>query len=134
MNREIKFRGKRVDNGEWVQGFLIKSRVVDDGHCSCEWVYSIQVEHLNNGSYYKYMIYEIETPTVGQFTGLTDKNSVEIYEGDLVKDELTRASIVEFRTGAFCIEGVTLDNHLGYLWSNGYNNVEVVGNIHEVAE
>ena len=140
MNREIKFRGKRVDNGEWVQGFLIKSRVVDDWHCSCDWVYSIQVEHLDNGSYYRYMVYEIETPTVGQFTGLTDKNGVELFEGDLMQwtstdtDGSLMKQIDEIRySDAGFICGKEDECLIYYLMFNPtYENIELIGNIHEV--
>lgn len=74
MNRTIKFRGKRIDNGQWVYGFLADSYYIND----VNWVDLSSIE--------------IDPETVGQFTGLLDKNESEIYEGDIIQVDYIMAT------------------------------------------
>jgi len=139
MNRQIKFRGKRVDNGEWVFGYLT-------------------FFYLNGSEIYtdKARIYDQDNAeshdawsnTVGQFTGLKDKNGNEIYEGDIIalgSDKEKDKCEVTFRNGQFCIIAPWLVKSRAYAvdptvelkaYCNRVFNefVEIIGNIHDNPE
>ena len=119
--REVIFRGKRTDNGEWETGSLV---IIRDG-CSDKEVF---IADKMTG-YHTPVIPE----TVGQYTGLTDKNGVKIFEGDIVR-AFTRFSEIYVSPVAY---------HDGTFWFKNWSwtkflfkfeKIEVIGNIYDNPE
>lgn len=132
--REILFRGKRTDNGEWVEGELI--------HAVPSGMPGIRIPART-----ALQIYSVIPETVGQFTGLTDRNGKRIFEGDIIRyitPDTARATGVvrfgEYGTGGtigigFHVEWVAgegtgwLRRDIGF-WAK-YRDIEVISNIHD---
>lgn len=139
--REILFRGKRLDNGEWVEGAFLNDR--GGAFYICPAVSDISYGDSGNrrriGCWYK-----VDQSTVGQFTGLTDNNGTRIFEGDIVRFAERRiggedVSVVEqvgFDEGGFCTHRYFLNNWLrnGIYGVTKLEGIEAIGNIHDNPE
>ena len=122
MMREILFRGKRKDNGEWVQGYLYRSSEKLNPF--------IMLKSEKGASY------EVNADTVGQYTSLTDKNGTKIFEGDIVKYGDTVHNVVfEQRNGTayFGLVYSTLET-LSFGYYQDLKQIEVIGNIYDNPE
>ena len=122
MNREIKFRGKR-SNGRWVYGSLVVSKKIDPA------IYF----NISKGAAEVLDWCYVKPDTIGQYTGLKDKEGNKIFEGDIV--EFTNLDlpnmVIRFDNGSFMLcedENSTYEElRMNYV-------VEVVGNIHDNPE
>lgn len=138
--REILFRGKSFDTGEWVEGGLIQ--VMDEHKGSVCAIIPVNVESYRfcmSGTY-------IDPSSIGQFTGLKDKNGKKIFEGDILKDvdafyNSKRVLIVyddssfqyrELPLASYFVGSPIDDNEFGI--SNIDDDYEIIGNIHDNPE
>lgn len=117
--REILFRGKRTDNGEWIEGYL-------DANSTTKLVFIRTPREIYTD------VNMVDPSTIGQYTGLKDKNSKRIFEGDILRS----GYICVVKYGEFncaCCDGV-----YGWYFDGGDIRLcelyEVIGNIHDNPE
>lgn len=129
--REILFRGKTIGNGEWVEGYYYKAKYCRTDDELCDYITVPHPKEYNEPSSH----YIVNPETVGQYTGLKDKNGTKIFEGDIVK---------RFWFDIMCIYQIDYDNVLAcFIGRAGMNftafycdseEFEVIGNIYDNPE
>lgn len=127
MKREIRFRGKDVFSGKWVYGDLAHNQKI-----------------TREGLEPRVMVagYEVDPKTVGQFTGLHDKNGTEIYEGDILGTKEKVVGWVKGGVRGYCYDVVYVNHPAGEkrwaLYSTivyDYpDKIAVIGNVHDNPE
>ena len=132
--RTIKFRGKCCHCDAWAYGNL-----VDYGEDECPEIQGFDVYHEGNDIWQER---SVERDTIGQFTGLYDKNGKEIYEGDIIKiptkhgDDVFWIGYESSHIGAFCLcEDDDCNSRFVSIFGRNYDyepfDCEVIGNIHD---
>lgn len=142
MSREMLFKAKRLDNGEWVEGSLISTE--DNSGFILRSKTKAFIPKGTN-TFCSTECYEIDPDTLCQFTGLTDKNGEKIWENDIVKckknidgnfvDYCIEVGYVEMKHGAFGLHRIKYNAYYRPFkdWLEDYE-YEVVGNIFDNLE
>ena len=132
--REILFHGKRADSGEWVEGDLLQIKYYNKPIIECKIMPQTPVSSA----------YPVLSETIGQFTGLTDKNGVRIFEGDICRfkrfndvhvgkiifNETTASFVMKYQS----IVGAYGEKATHKMLLSVCDDIEVIGNIHDDPE
>lgn len=132
--REILFRGKRADNGEWIYGnLLVDYPCCKNGVDETVKLYSILDFKTNEEEVKKV---EVIPSTVGQYTDLTDKDGKKIFDGHIIRNLKTKETAVVqwFPEHSAFMVWCKSSNEVGFLYECTKSNIEVIGNIHDNPE
>ena len=136
--REYKFKGKTIDNGEWVHGNLINCGsggvfiFPRNGFFACE------TNKTDGSRALELTLIEVDPNTVGQYTGLKDKNGTKIYEGDILRllspecSDTENTVVVEYESGTVGGSRDDCYGHVPFLDSIWGLGGVIVGNIHDI--
>lgn len=137
MNREIKFRGKKLKTGEWVYGYYAELHIADHLTNKIETQHAIfndEYGERGKGGYWN----DVDLDTVGQFTGLHDNYGKEIYEGDIIRFdyyEVLYSVVYSDSIGAFVLDEIPSSGNVDVIGSEYPEKFgEIIGNIHDTPE
>ena len=148
MKREIEFRGKREDNGEWIYGDLYQEKKPYTKTNEIKEVMIVEYRPdlclVSGAPDNNHLWRDVIPETVGQFTGLRDKNGVKIYEGDILKIKETPFQIGglhqvifyedRYLTYSILYNDVDQANKHPLLYQIEYADAHVIGNIYDNPE
>lgn len=137
MMREILFRAKRIDNGEWVEGYYgIKGKGTDiENHYIMVPTFQSSIVNCDYMCYFTDVY--IDPETLCQYTGLNDKNGNRIWENDIVKIENSideGIGNIEFYGGMWYVDGEPINSLYDIMEYDDVAEVEVIGNIFDNPE
>ena len=139
--RDIIFKAKKIDNGEWVEGaYFPKTKYPTKKNRTFIWVWQVGKFYCDYNC--GYSPYEVDEKTICQYTGLKDKNGNKIWENDIIKpyDTVTNENYIiswDKEMGAFVFCDINTNNSLYVLvghYIESIQSVEVIGNIFDNPE